>query len=171
MKSIKIRNRRRSLGQISGGLALLEAINNGKTHLAKFILGATTNIGNESSLILNKDNSLGANKIDTSKYGLVTPVLKSENVIVNNYNSGRRSTIVDAKDFQGKTALIRAIYLQDDKIRKKAIELLLKFGAKVNSCDNYGRSALSYSCQLQRNDIIKILVKHNVDPDLPDNLG
>lgn len=57
-------DRRRSLGQFSGGSALLDAIPKGKIHLARFILDAVD--GN----------------------------------------------VVNTKDFQGKTPLIRAVYIK-----------------------------------------------------------
>ena len=37
--------------------------------------------------------------------------------------------------------------------------------------DDSGRTALSYACELCHNDMVKILVKNNVDPDIPDKSG
>ena len=61
--------------------------------------------------------------------------------------------------------------LQEEKTRGKATELLLSRGADVNIMDDVGRTALSYACELKCNDIVRILVKNNVDPDIPDKSG
>ena len=61
--------------------------------------------------------------------------------------------------------------LQDEKTRAKTVELLLSRGADVNIQDDIGKTPLSYACELHCNDVVKILVKNNVDPDIPDNDG
>lgn len=61
--------------------------------------------------------------------------------------------------------------LQEEKTRDKAFQLLLNKGANVNLQDASGRTALSYACEMRCNDIVRILVKNNVDPDIADNKG
>ncbi|XP_006820880.1 uncharacterized protein LOC102806918 [Saccoglossus kowalevskii] len=79
--------------------------------------------------------------------------------------------IVNALDIHGKTPLIRACKIREEKARIKAVELLLQRGADVNLRDNMGRTTLSYACELRCNDIVKILVQNNVDPNIEDNNG
>ena len=63
------------------------------------------------------------------------------------------------------------IALQEEKTRCKAFQLLLSKGASVNLQDVSGRTALSYACEMRCNDIVRILVQNNVDPDIADNKG
>jgi ankyrin repeat protein len=60
---------------------------------------------------------------------------------------------------------------QEEKTRMKAVQLLLSRGADVNLRDDVGRTAFSYACELRCNDIVQILIKNNVDPDIPDSEG
>lgn len=60
---------------------------------------------------------------------------------------------------------------QEEKTRGKAIELLLQKDADVNCQDDVGRTALSYATEMRANDVVRILVKHNVDPDIADDKG
>lgn len=62
-------------------------------------------------------------------------------------------------------------YLQEEKSRQRAMGLLLQRGADPNLQDDYGRTALSYACELRHNDVVKLLMKWNIDPDLPDAQG
>ena len=52
-----------------------------------------------------------------------------------------------------------------------AVRLLLSRGADVNARDDVGRTAFSYACELHCNDIVQLLIRNNVDPDLPDCHG
>ena len=61
--------------------------------------------------------------------------------------------------------------LQEEKTRDKIIELLLEKGADVNIPDDSGITVLSYACELRCNDVVRMLVKNNVDPDASDNEG
>ena len=60
---------------------------------------------------------------------------------------------------------------QEEKTRSKAVHLLLNKAADVNIQDDSGRTALSYACEMRCNDIVRILVKNNVDPDIADEKG
>ena len=60
---------------------------------------------------------------------------------------------------------------QEEKTRCKAFQLLLSKSANVNLQDVSGRTALSYACEMRCNDIVRILVQNNVDPDIADNKG
>ena len=53
----------------------------------------------------------------------------------------------------------------------RAVTLLLEKGANVNIQDDSGRTALSYACQLRCNDVVRLLVKNSVDPDIEDKDG
>ena len=63
------------------------------------------------------------------------------------------------------------IFWQEEKTRDKAVQLLLAKEADVNKQDDSGRTALSYACELRANDVVRILVKNNVDPDVEDDKG
>ena len=52
-----------------------------------------------------------------------------------------------------------------------AAQLLLSRGADVNARDDVGRTAFSYACEMHCNDIVQLLIRNNVDPDVPDNNG
>jgi len=52
-----------------------------------------------------------------------------------------------------------------------AIQLLLSRGADVNARDDAGRTAFSYACEMRCNDVVQLLIRNNVDPDIPDNNG
>ena len=41
----------------------------------------------------------------------------------------------------------------------------------MNCQDDTGRTALSYACEMRANDVVRILVKNNVDPDIADEKG
>jgi len=60
---------------------------------------------------------------------------------------------------------------QEEKTRCKAFLLLLSKGANVNLQDAAGRTALSYACEMRCNDLVRILVQNNVDPDVADEKG
>ena len=60
---------------------------------------------------------------------------------------------------------------QEEKTRCKAFQLLLNKSANVNLQDASGRTALSYACEMRCNDIVRILVQNNVDPDIADHKG
>ena len=62
-------------------------------------------------------------------------------------------------------------WCREEKTRDKAVRLLISKGADVNLRDENERTALSYACETRCNDIVKILVKNNVDPGLTDRAG
>jgi len=51
------------------------------------------------------------------------------------------------------------------------ITLLVSRGADVNVQDDLGRTTLSYASEMRFNDVIRILLRNNVNPDLADRLG
>ena len=69
------------------------------------------------------------------------------------------------------TYVYHSFSFQEEKTRGKAIELLLGKDADVNCQDDSGRTALSYACEMRANDVVRILVKNNVDPDIADEKG
>uniref|UniRef100_A0A1I8G6T5 ANK_REP_REGION domain-containing protein n=1 Tax=Macrostomum lignano TaxID=282301 RepID=A0A1I8G6T5_9PLAT len=56
----------------------------------------------------------------------------------------------------------------EEKCRQKILDMLLAHGANPNYQDDAGRTALSYACELRHNDVVRLLVRYNVDPELPD---
>lgn len=68
---------------------------------------------------------------------------------------------VNCKDLDnGQTALIRAMFLENPKLRRRTAKMLLNFGAKVKLLDKSGRSALSWACLLGREDMVKLFFGH-----------
>jgi len=53
----------------------------------------------------------------------------------------------------------------------RAVQLLLSRGANVNARDDVGRTAFSYASEMHCNDVLQLLIRNNVDPDIPDNHG
>ena len=68
-------------------------------------------------------------------------------------------------------ARARLYVLQEQSVRTRAVELLLIHRAEVNEQDDSGRTALSYACERHCNDIISMLIKNDVQPDIADNKG
>ena len=83
----------------------------------------------------------------------------------------RRSPSRDLKWLWSNIAAGTLVVEQEEKTRMKAVQLLLSRGADVNLRDDAGRSAFSYACELRCNDVVQILIKNNVDPDITDNEG
>ena len=46
--------------------------------------------------------------------------------------------------------------------------MLIENGADVNLTDDRNRTSLMYACEMRCNDIIMILLKTSVDPDIAD---
>lgn len=68
---------------------------------------------------------------------------------------------VNCKDLDnGQTALIRAMFLENTKLRRRTAKMLLNYGAKVKLLDKFGRSALSWACVLGREDMTKLFFSH-----------
>lgn len=68
---------------------------------------------------------------------------------------------VNCKDLDnGQTALIRAMFLENAKLRRRTAKMLLNYGAKAKLLDKFGRSALSWACMLARDDMIKLFFSH-----------
>ena len=57
---------------------------------------------------------------------------------------------------------------QEERTRDKAINMLIENGADVNLTDDRNRTSLMYACEMRCNDIIMILLKTSVDPDIAD---
>lgn len=60
---------------------------------------------------------------------------------------------------------------KEEKTRMLATQLLLSRGADVNARDDSGRTAFSYACEMHCNDVVQLLIRNNVDPDVPDSGG
>ena len=74
---------------------------------------------------------------------------------------------VNAKDDRGRTALMRACLLGQDR----CVEVLLDAGARINDQDEVGRSALMEACIAFKRDTIHLLLERNADVNLFDNNG
>lgn len=49
--------------------------------------------------------------------------------------------------------------------------MLLSNGADCNATDEEGRDVLSYACEEKCNDLVTILVRYNINPEIEDNKG
>ena len=77
-----------------------------------------------------------------------------------------RGADVNARDDVGRTALI----LNDHVTRRPRDQDQVGPRDHV-SINDVGRTAFSYACELHCNDIVQLLIRNNVDPDLPDCHG
>ena len=68
---------------------------------------------------------------------------------------------VNCKDLDnGQTALIRGMFLENNKLRRRTAKMLMNYGAKVKLLDKFGRSALSWACLMGREDMVKLFFGH-----------
>ena len=67
---------------------------------------------------------------------------------------------VNCRDLQGQTPLIRAIFLQDPRLRTSFLQLLLKSGALVSAADMKKRNALMWACCVCAHDDVVLLLRH-----------
>lgn len=73
---------------------------------------------------------------------------------------------VNSKDSTtGQTALVRATFLEDRKLRRICTTMLVNYGSKVKVADNMKRTALSWACLLGRENSLKIF-QSNPELDL-----
>ncbi|KAJ7390244.1 Ankyrin repeat [Desmophyllum pertusum] len=73
---------------------------------------------------------------------------------------------VNCKDLDnGQTALIRVMFLDNSKLRRRTAKMLMNYGAKVKVLDKFGRSALSWACLMGREDMVKLFFS-NPEVDL-----
>lgn len=81
----------------------------------------------------------------------------------------KHAQTVDHLDYKKNTPLHIAIKQEE----KDCVEILLKNGASVNAVDQYGRTPLHNTAFLenQRNAIIKLLLKYNLDFSIKDHDG
>ncbi|XP_075244379.1 ankyrin repeat domain-containing protein 63-like isoform X2 [Convolutriloba macropyga] len=80
--------------------------------------------------------------------------------------------VVNVKDSQGRTALITAVVsIPEIRTRTKMVEMIVDKGGYTDIQDAEGKTALYYACQSRANELVKILIKRGVDPNVPDNLG
>ena len=76
---------------------------------------------------------------------------------------------VNCKDVtSGQTALIKAMFLENPKVRRKTAKMLINYEAKAKLLDKYGRSAVSWACLLGREDMVKLFFSQ---PELDVALG
>lgn len=68
---------------------------------------------------------------------------------------------VNCKDLEnGQTALIRAMFLENSKLRRRTAKMLLNYGAKIKLLDKFSRSALSWACLMGREDMVKLFFSY-----------
>lgn len=84
----------------------------------------------------------------------------------------RHGSNIDSKDVYGRTPLMLACLLENDKMASKMTKTLLKSSAYPNARDCMGRTALSYAAMKGREEIVARLLKNEiVDVSTPDNDG
>lgn len=91
---------------------------------------------------------------------------------LNNYEDNIKAMLkagadVNAKDKNGKTALMYAADAGNDETIKE----LLKAGANIQAKDNNGKTALMYAASTGNEDAIKALIKAGADLSAVDNKG
>ncbi|XP_071950127.1 uncharacterized protein [Antedon mediterranea] len=106
---------------------------------------------------------------------------KSKNLIVavNNEDSGTVRQMLEEKenpnmrDLFDRTALMRAVVLEESDMRRLIVRNLINYGADVNLQDKHKRTALMYLCNREDGiDILKIILKAcKVDYNIQDEEG
>jgi ankyrin repeat protein len=79
----------------------------------------------------------------------------------------RNGAEVNARDYQGRTALHQAVIGQS----KNVVLELLKNGADITARDNEGRTALHLAAATRRLEILKLLLEEGADVNVHDNEG
>ena len=77
---------------------------------------------------------------------------------------------LEQRDECNQTALIRAVYIENDRQRERVLRLLLRRGAKVSSSDVTGRNALHWACIYGHDGDVGLMLEH-ADGDLDLNRG
>ncbi|XP_071797263.1 uncharacterized protein [Asterias amurensis] len=145
MPSVRDRYRRSSLGQVSGGVAIHDAVVKGKIHLAKFILDAV-----DSHTVVNSRDTHGK-----------TPLIRAVRID----EPGVRAKAVDLllkyqadvnlADNVGRTALSYACEHKCNDVIKK----LVKNNVDPNLPDKNGNTPLMYCAMNDNTDGIELLSK------------
>jgi hypothetical protein len=70
-------------------------------------------------------------------------------------------------DDSGQTALVRAVFIANNRSREKIVRALLRFGSQVSSADIVGRNALAWACLYGRDkEVAHMLQYADLDLDL-----
>lgn len=143
--SVRERARRGSLGQVSGGAAIHDAVAKGKIHLAKFILDAVEGQSVVNSRDLHgKTPLIRAMKVDDGQTRLkVVQLLIQHGANVNH------------RDNMGRTALCYAAELHYNDV----IKVLVKNNVDPNIDDNNGNTPLMYCSMVGNATGILILTR------------
>lgn len=59
----------------------------------------------------------------------------------------------------GHTSLIRAMFVENPRQRRRMVKTLINYGGKIEKSDVDGRTALAWACCLARNDIIRFFLR------------
>ncbi|XP_033733566.1 inversin-B-like [Pecten maximus] len=82
------------------------------------------------------------------------------------------SELANSTDIKGKSPLTLCCQIKEQLRRSEMSLLLMEKGADVNLQDDFGRTVMSYACEMKCNDIVNMLIRQNdIDPDLEDLKG
>lgn len=145
MRMPSIREKRASLGQISGSPALHDAVAKGKDHLARFILDAVDG----QKVVNSRDQHGKTSLIRSMKIADEPTQIKIVKTLLN-YGAD-----VNAKDNMGRTALSYACEFKCNEVIKE----LVKNNVDPNLEDNNGNTPLVYCAQVGNDAGVTILAK------------
>ncbi|XP_043552769.1 uncharacterized protein LOC122553249 [Chiloscyllium plagiosum] len=80
-------------------------------------------------------------------------------------------SLLETRDQEARTPLMYSVLLPAPAARARFMRLLLERGARVDSSERTGRTALSLACELGLVDAVKLLVQSSADPELADHRG
>ncbi|GCC33515.1 uncharacterized protein [Chiloscyllium punctatum] len=80
-------------------------------------------------------------------------------------------SLLETRDQEARTPLMYSVLLPAPAARARFMRLLLERGARVDSSERTGRTALSLACELGLMDAVKLLVQSSADPELADHRG
>ncbi|XP_072032164.1 uncharacterized protein [Amphiura filiformis] len=145
MRMPSMREKRASLGQISGSIALHDAVSKGKDHLARFILDAV-----DGQEMVNTRDQHGKTSLIRS---IQIPDEASQHKVVRMLL--KHGANVNLKDNVGRTALSYACELKCNDVIKE----LVKNNVDPNLEDNNGNTPLVYCAQVGNHEAVTILAK------------
>ena len=130
---------------VDGMTPLMQSINRGHVAFAEALI--------RHNVALNTVDRLGRSAVFFAQHRSLLKILNSQGISV------------ESRSFQGRTPLLDAI------VEGRSIDVLLEAGANIEVYDTQRRSVLHYAVATGRVDVLKRLLKCNLDANIRDGHG